>query len=136
MEFSSYDEVHSALEYALTLTYGSLTESYQLLSSYYYVIEQQNPGTVIDMKIAPDGKFVYFFMALGASLRGFINFMRPVNSVDGTYLKDKHKGYHVCGSIQEVSKAKLHPCGPKLFIVSVYGTYQRMSENFSSKGRR
>ncbi|KAL5846334.1 hypothetical protein ACOSQ3_009858 [Xanthoceras sorbifolium] len=70
-----YSKAHTGLNYVLTLTYGSSTELYQLLSFYCYVLQKQNLGTIINMKIEPDSKFMYFFMVVGASLRGFYNFM-------------------------------------------------------------
>ncbi|KAH7567868.1 hypothetical protein JRO89_XS07G0170800 [Xanthoceras sorbifolium] len=87
-----YSKALSALEHALILTFGSPVESCQLLLSYCYVIEQQNPDTMTDMKITPDGKFLYFLLALDALLTSFRNFMCPVISVDRTHLKGRHGG--------------------------------------------
>ena len=66
-----YSKAHDALQYALSLTYGTHEESFQLLPSFAYVLEQQNLGTIIDLQCADDGKFLYFFMLLGSSIRGF-----------------------------------------------------------------
>ncbi|KAH7543861.1 hypothetical protein JRO89_XS15G0033600 [Xanthoceras sorbifolium] len=44
------------------------------------------------MNIAPDSKFVYFFMAIGTSLRGFKNFMHAVILVDAIHMKGRHMG--------------------------------------------
>ncbi|KAK2663013.1 hypothetical protein Ddye_001587 [Dipteronia dyeriana] len=38
------------------------------------------------------GKFLYFFMSIGASLRGFRTYMHPVIVVDGTHLKGRFRG--------------------------------------------
>ncbi|KAK3199177.1 hypothetical protein Dsin_022592 [Dipteronia sinensis] len=44
-----YSKAHQALHYALSLTYGTHEETFQLLLSYGYVLEQQNLGTIIDL---------------------------------------------------------------------------------------
>ncbi|KAK0608087.1 hypothetical protein LWI29_025360 [Acer saccharum] len=66
-----YSKAHDALQYALLLTYGTHEESFQMLPSFAYVLEQQNPSTITDLQCADDGKFLYFFMSLGSSIRGF-----------------------------------------------------------------
>ncbi|KAK3223935.1 hypothetical protein Dsin_010960 [Dipteronia sinensis] len=55
-----YSKTHQALHYALSLTYETHEETFQLLSSFGYVLEQQNPGTITDLQCAEDGKFLYF----------------------------------------------------------------------------
>ncbi|KAK3220212.1 hypothetical protein Dsin_014182 [Dipteronia sinensis] len=69
-----------------------MKETFQQLPSFGYVLEQQNPGTITDLQCADDGKFMYFFMALEASLRGFQRFMRHVIAVYGTHLKGRFGG--------------------------------------------
>ncbi|KAK3226034.1 hypothetical protein Dsin_005896 [Dipteronia sinensis] len=66
-----YSKVHQALHYSLSLTYGIQEGTFQLLPSFGYLLEQQNPGTIIGLQCADDGKYLYFFMSLGALLRGF-----------------------------------------------------------------
>ncbi|KAK3190380.1 hypothetical protein Dsin_029941 [Dipteronia sinensis] len=66
-----YSKTHQALHYALSLTYGTHEETFQLLPSFGYVLEQQNPGIITDLQCAVDDKFLYFFILLEASLRGF-----------------------------------------------------------------
>ncbi|KAK3222563.1 hypothetical protein Dsin_009588 [Dipteronia sinensis] len=87
-----YNKTHQALYYALTLTFGSHEETFQLLLSYGYVLKQQNPGTIIDIQCTKDDKFLYFFMAIGALIRGFQRCMRLVIAVDGTFLKWRCRG--------------------------------------------
>ncbi|KAK4843881.1 hypothetical protein QYF36_013880 [Acer negundo] len=78
-----YSKAHDALQYTLSLTYGMHEESFKLLPSFAYVLEQQNPGTITDLQCADDDTFLYFFMSLGSSIRGFRRCMRPVIAVDG-----------------------------------------------------
>ncbi|KAK2639067.1 hypothetical protein Ddye_026862 [Dipteronia dyeriana] len=87
-----YSKAHQALHYALSLTYRTHEKSFQLLPSFGYVLEQQNPSTTTDLQCDEDGKFLYFFMLLGASLRGFQRCMGPVIVVDDTYLKGRFRG--------------------------------------------
>ncbi|KAK3185063.1 hypothetical protein Dsin_032349 [Dipteronia sinensis] len=49
-----YSKAHQALHYALSLTYGTHEETFQLLPSFGYVLEQQNPGTITDLQCADD----------------------------------------------------------------------------------
>ncbi|KAK2642577.1 hypothetical protein Ddye_024340 [Dipteronia dyeriana] len=81
-----YSKAHQTLDYALSMTYGTHEESFQLLSSFGCVLEQQNPGTITDLQCNENGKFLYFFMSLGASLRGFQRCMHAIIAVDGTHL--------------------------------------------------
>ncbi|KAK2644686.1 hypothetical protein Ddye_019881 [Dipteronia dyeriana] len=46
-----YSKAHQALDYALSLTYGTHEESFQLLPSFGYVLEQQNSGTITDLHL-------------------------------------------------------------------------------------
>ncbi|KAK2640226.1 hypothetical protein Ddye_028021 [Dipteronia dyeriana] len=84
-----YSKAHRALQYALSLTYGTYEETLKLLSSFGYMLEQQNPGTINDLQCNEDGRFLYFFMSLSASLIGFKRCMRPVIALDGTHLKGR-----------------------------------------------
>ncbi|KAK2646056.1 hypothetical protein Ddye_021251 [Dipteronia dyeriana] len=85
-------KAHKALDYALSLTYGTHEETFQPLPSFGYMLEQKNLGTITDLQYDEDGKFLYFFMSLGASLRGFQRCMCPVIAFDGTYLKGRFGG--------------------------------------------
>ncbi|KAK2652890.1 hypothetical protein Ddye_012746 [Dipteronia dyeriana] len=73
-----YSKAHAALDYALSLTYGTHEETFQLLPSFGYVLEQKNPGIITDLQCDEDSKFLYFFMSIGASLRELQTCMRPV----------------------------------------------------------
>ncbi|KAK2640589.1 hypothetical protein Ddye_028384 [Dipteronia dyeriana] len=84
-----YSKAHAALDYVLSLTYGTHEETFQLLPSFSYVLEQKNPNTIIDLQRDEDGKFLYFFMSIGASLSGFRTYIHPIIAVDGTHLKGR-----------------------------------------------
>ncbi|KAK3229612.1 hypothetical protein Dsin_001493 [Dipteronia sinensis] len=63
--------------------------------------KQQNSDTIIDLQCANDGKFLYFFMSLRASVRGFRRCMRPVIAVDGTHLKGRFGGTMFVATAQD-----------------------------------
>ena len=46
-------------------------------------------GSVVEYKVDTDGRFLYFFMVLSASISGWQH-CRPVISIDGTSLKNKY----------------------------------------------
>ncbi|KAI9180554.1 hypothetical protein LWI28_006007 [Acer negundo] len=96
-----YSKAHDALQYAFSLTYGTHEESFKLLPSFAYVLEQQNPGTITDLQCADDDTFLYFFMLLGSSIRGFRRCMRPVIAIDGTYLKGRFGGTMFVATAQD-----------------------------------
>ncbi|KAK3228405.1 hypothetical protein Dsin_000286 [Dipteronia sinensis] len=101
---SMYSKTYQSLHYALSLTYGTYEETFQLLPSFGYLLEQQNPGTITDLQCADDGKFLYFFMSLGASVIGFRRCMRPVIAVDGTHLKGRFGGTMFVATAQDGNK--------------------------------
>ncbi|KAL6494483.1 hypothetical protein OROGR_031283 [Orobanche gracilis] len=86
-----YSTVLSARNQALTMTYGDSSESFRKLPSYFYMLEQSNPGSVLASQTDEAGAFEYCFMSLAASIRGF-KACRPVIVVDGTHLKGKYNG--------------------------------------------
>ncbi|XP_062086059.1 uncharacterized protein LOC133792158 [Humulus lupulus] len=81
-------------EKALSYVRGTLEASYQKLPSYLFMLQQKNPGTLIDF-VTEEDRFKYFFFSLGVSRRGFRT-CRPVLCVDGTFLKTKYGGQMLC----------------------------------------
>ncbi|KAL4022715.1 hypothetical protein IC575_016459 [Cucumis melo] len=71
---------------------GSPEESYNLLRRYGEALKFINPGTIFHMELEDDCFFKYLFMAIGPCVRGFLNFIRPVIVMDGTFLKNKYQG--------------------------------------------
>ena len=55
-------------------------------------LEVQNPGTVTAIETDSGNNFRYFFMSLGACIRGFQAHIRRVVAVDGTFMKGKYYG--------------------------------------------
>ena len=88
----SYAKAWRAREYALSSVRGTFEEGYSMLPLYCHQLECSNPGTITHIKTDDRNCFVSFFMAIGASIRGFKSHIRPVLAVDGTTLKGKYKG--------------------------------------------
>ena len=62
---------------------ASPEESYKMMYSYLYMLEQVNPGRKTCVKLDEGSKFKYVFVALGACIEGFA-VMRKVIAVDAT----------------------------------------------------
>ena len=63
-----------------------------MLPSYFYMLEQQNPGTMTKLKVDDDNRFEICFMAFGACIFGFRECCRLAITIDRTHLKEKYKG--------------------------------------------
>ncbi|XP_056864145.1 uncharacterized protein LOC108828982 [Raphanus sativus] len=77
---------------AITKQFGVKMEywkSYRTLK-FAREIDQRTPESVARLQIDENGKFMYVFLAFGASVNGF-HFMRKVVVVDGTFLNGRYK---------------------------------------------
>ncbi|KAL0846802.1 hypothetical protein Bca101_020048 [Brassica carinata] len=86
-----YWKSHRMLRFAREVEEGTPESGYENLPSYLYMIKRANPGTVTRLQIDEFGRFMYVFLAFGASVNGF-PFMRKVVVVDGTFLNGRYKG--------------------------------------------
>ncbi|GJS61857.1 transposase, MuDR, MULE transposase domain protein [Tanacetum coccineum] len=71
---------------------GSPYESFEMLPYYCYNLERINEGTVTRIKTDEKGVFEMLFIALGASIRTFVNYLRPLVIIDAAHLKGQYKG--------------------------------------------
>ncbi|KAA0058845.1 protein FAR1-RELATED SEQUENCE 3-like [Cucumis melo var. makuwa] len=62
-----------------------------MLPRFAYILELNNPGFVVEYKVDVNGRFLYFFMVLYASISCWQH-CRSVISIDGTSLKNKYDG--------------------------------------------
>ncbi|KAK2641682.1 hypothetical protein Ddye_023445 [Dipteronia dyeriana] len=88
----NYHKGYRARQIVLEEVQGTPVESYSILSSYLYMLEQANHGTVIDLHTDSSNRFMYMFFCLKACIDGFLSSIRPVIAIDGTFLKGPHKG--------------------------------------------
>ena len=87
-----YSKAWKVKEYAQNLVYGHPLDFFQMLPSYFYMLEQQNPRTVTKLKVDSENRFEICFMAFGACIFYFCMYCRSTILIDGTHLKGKYKG--------------------------------------------
>ncbi|GKB41105.1 transposase, MuDR, MULE transposase domain protein [Tanacetum coccineum] len=63
-----------------------------MLSYYCHNLERKNPGTVARIKTNEEGVFEMLYSAIGASIRTFVNHLRPLLIIDVAHLKGLYKG--------------------------------------------
>ncbi|XP_056852680.1 uncharacterized protein LOC108830060 [Raphanus sativus] len=86
-----YWKSYRTLKFAREIDQGTPESGFERLPSYLYMLITENPSTVARLQIDENGKFMYVFLAFGASVNGF-PFMRKVVVVDGTFLNGRYKG--------------------------------------------
>ncbi|XP_070045696.1 uncharacterized protein [Nicotiana tomentosiformis] len=96
----SYMQAWRSKEKAMQLLRGTPSESYKKIPIYPYMLEYANPGSVTRQYIEEDGSFLYAFIAIYASIRGWI-YCRPTIIVDGSFLKSTYKGTILTASTQD-----------------------------------
>ncbi|KAL5565011.1 hypothetical protein UlMin_028175 [Ulmus minor] len=64
------------------------------------MLEKANSGTVTHIEVDGKSRFKYFFLAFGASVKGF-NYMRKVIGIDGKFLKGSYKGILLVATTQD-----------------------------------
>ncbi|XP_070022631.1 uncharacterized protein [Nicotiana sylvestris] len=87
----SYMKAWRAKEIVMTMIRGSPSDSYKELPKYFYMLEQTNPGTVTKLHKSEDGCFLYAYVSLNASIKGWEH-CRPIMVVDESFLKAAYKG--------------------------------------------
>ncbi|KAA0049743.1 protein FAR-RED ELONGATED HYPOCOTYL 3-like [Cucumis melo var. makuwa] len=87
----SYQKAWLAREAVLDDILGSSENFFKMLPRFAYILELNNPGSVVEYKVDADGRFLYFFMTLSASISSWQH-CRLVISIDGTNLKNKFDG--------------------------------------------
>ncbi|GJR92847.1 transposase, MuDR, MULE transposase domain protein [Tanacetum coccineum] len=88
----SYQQAWRGKDYCMQQIRGSPYESFEMLPYYCYNLERKNEGTVTRIKTDEKGVFEMLFIALGASIRTFVNYLRPLLIIDAAHLKGQYKG--------------------------------------------
>lgn len=86
------------------MLHGTPGDSFQKLPSYCHVLGERNPGTVTHIEVDSHNRFHYFFLTFGASVRGYMRYLRPVICVDGGHLKGPYKGTLLLATGQDANK--------------------------------
>ena len=63
-----------------------------MLPKYSHVLTKANEGTITHLERDENGNFLYYFVALESSIKGFMQYIQPVINVDGTHLKGLYRG--------------------------------------------
>ncbi|KAM3302622.1 hypothetical protein P3S67_017124 [Capsicum chacoense] len=95
-------KAYRAKEKALELVRGSLRESYAKLSAYLYMVKTINLGSFTRLHKTEDNHFLYAFVALSTSIRGW-RYCMPTIVVDGTFLKSAYKGTMSSASVLDAA---------------------------------
>ncbi|XP_050224634.1 uncharacterized protein LOC126674254 [Mercurialis annua] len=102
-----YTKAWRSKEIAEEKVRGNPADSFNLITSYLYMITLTNPGSAIEMEVKEDNTFLYVFMALNASIKGW-EFCIPVIIVDGTFLTSAYGGTLLTASSQD-GNGKIFP---------------------------
>lgn len=73
------------------------------------MVQQSNVGSVVNLQTDTEDRFQYAYMALRASIDGFLTSGRPVIVVDGTHLKGKYKGIMFVAATKDVNEQIFPP---------------------------
>ncbi|KAM3323820.1 hypothetical protein P3S67_004971 [Capsicum chacoense] len=87
----SYKKAYRAKEKTIELVRGSLREAYAKLPAYLYMVNTINPGPYTRLHKTEGNHFMYTFVALNASIKGW-EYCMPTTVVDGTFLKLAYQG--------------------------------------------
>ncbi|KAK3212765.1 hypothetical protein Dsin_017471 [Dipteronia sinensis] len=87
-----YTKAWRAKDHAEASVFGPPEESFKLLPAYCHRFKEVNPGTITAIKTNVANQFEYMFIIHAASLHRFQTMIRPIISIDGTYLKGKFSG--------------------------------------------
>ncbi|XP_019246403.1 PREDICTED: uncharacterized protein LOC109226055 [Nicotiana attenuata] len=96
----SYMQAWRSKEKAMQLLRRSPSESYKKMPTYLYKLEYANPGSVTRLHTEGDESFLYAFIAMYASIRGWV-YCRPTVVVDGSFLKSTYRGTILTASTQD-----------------------------------
>ncbi|XP_070039981.1 uncharacterized protein [Nicotiana tomentosiformis] len=95
-----------AKENALEFLRVHLVDSYSRLPSYLYILEKTYLGSVVKLQKTEDNCFLYTFVALSTSIKGWEH-CRPVVVADGTFLKSTYRGIMLTTSTMDATSSIL-----------------------------
>ncbi|XP_065857298.1 protein FAR1-RELATED SEQUENCE 3-like [Euphorbia lathyris] len=98
----NYQKAWRSKEKALEVIRGKPSDSYALLPSYLYMLQQTNPGSVVELHTEANNAFLYAYMALDASIKGWKH-CKPTVVIDESPLKAAHGGTLITACTQDAS---------------------------------
>ncbi|XP_019258304.1 PREDICTED: uncharacterized protein LOC109236563 [Nicotiana attenuata] len=96
----TYMQAWRSKEYAVQVLRGNLSESNEKLPNYFYMLVLTNPMSVVSLKKIEEDLFMYAFVALHPSIKGW-QYCKPVIVVDGTFLNSAYRGTLLIASTQD-----------------------------------
>ncbi|XP_019259015.1 PREDICTED: protein FAR1-RELATED SEQUENCE 4-like [Nicotiana attenuata] len=96
----TYMQAWRSKEYAVQVLRGNPSESYEKLPSYFYMLVLTNPVSVVNLKKTEEDLFMYAFVALYPSIKGW-QYCKPVVVVEGTFLESAYRGTLLIASTQD-----------------------------------
>ncbi|KAK1398282.1 SWIM-type domain-containing protein [Heracleum sosnowskyi] len=102
-----YNKAWRSKEKALEIMRGNATESFVELYSYLYMLYTTNVGSVVELQLTRNNCFLYVFVALNSSMKGW-NYCLPVVVVDGAFLKSSYRGTLLVAATQDAG-GKIFP---------------------------
>ncbi|XP_022897642.1 uncharacterized protein LOC111411333 [Olea europaea var. sylvestris] len=100
----SYHQARLGKVAALHMLHGTQSDNFQKLSSYCHVLGESNPGTVLHIEVDSRNRFNYLFLAFGASIQGYLHYLRPVICIDDSHLKGTYKGTLLLAIAQDANE--------------------------------
>ncbi|GJR14399.1 transposase, MuDR, MULE transposase domain protein [Tanacetum coccineum] len=91
----SYQQSRRGKDYEIQQIRGSPYESFKMLPYYCHNLERKNQRIVTRIKTNEQGVFEMLFIAIGASIRTFVNYLRPLLIIDVAHLKALYKGINL-----------------------------------------
>ncbi|KAH0713111.1 hypothetical protein KY289_009070 [Solanum tuberosum] len=119
----SYMQAWRSKEKAVKMLQGDPTESYARIPTYFYILDKHYPGSVLSLEKIEDNRFLFAFVALEASIRGW-EYCKPVVVVDGAHLKCSYGGTILIASTLDPGEMHLEKdkiCASSQIGMRVYG---------------
>ena len=71
----TYQHAYRVREVGLQIVRENPTESYNLLLKYSHILTKVHKGTVTHLEHDVNDNFLYYFVALGSSIKGFMQYI-------------------------------------------------------------
>ena len=88
----TYKQAYGAKEVGLEIVRENRAESCNLLPKYSHLLTKANEGAVTHLERDGNNNFLYYFVVLGSSIKGFTQYIRLVIAIDDTHLKGLYHG--------------------------------------------
>lgn len=95
-----YNKAWRSKEKAKEIVRGNATSSYYELYAYLYIMYTRNAGSIVELQLTHENRFLYLFVALNFSIKGW-DYCIPVVVVDGTFLKSAYGGTLLVAATQD-----------------------------------